>query len=200
MPQKKGHFGDARRLEDKYFQEKEQELIRKLKERAAKEAARKEMSEALQVADEGIVHALEELGYNRETLKVLHLFPLAAVAWADGSVSQKEREKILAAADARGIEPGTPARDLLEEWLENPPDEVTVSRTLKIIRDLMQFSSGTRLEAEDIMTLCEQVADASGGILGLSGRVSREERAMLRRVAEDLAAAHSKAARDLVKR
>lgn len=201
MPQKKEHFSDARRLEDKYFHKREQELIRKLKERAAKEASRKELSEALNVSDEEIVHTLEELGYNRETVKVLHLFPLVAVAWADGSVSQKEREKILAAAEAHGIGEGTAAYGKLKEWLDSRPDEITVSRTLRIIRDLMRFGSGAkhRQSAEDIMALCEQVADASGGILGMVGRVSREERAVLKQVAEELAAAHRKAAQDLLK-
>lgn len=201
MPQKKEHFADSRRLEDKYFHKKEQELIRKLKERAAKEASRRELSETLNISDEGILHALEELGYNRETMKVLHLFPLIAVAWADGSVSQKEREKILAAAAAHGIGEGTAAYGRLKEWLENRPDETTVSRTLKIIRDLMCFRPGAkpRGSAGDILALCEQVADASGGILGMVGRVSREERAVLRQVAEELAAAHRKAAQDLLK-
>lgn len=201
MPQKRDHFSDARRLEDKYFHKKEQELIRKLKERTAREASRKEMSETLDVSDEGIVSALEDLGYNRETVKVLHLFPLVAVAWADGSVSEKERERILAAAGAHGIKEGTDAYGKLKEWLENRPDEITVSRTLRIIRDLMRFGAGAkhRRSAGDILALCEQVADASGGILGMVGRVSREERAVLRQVAEEFAAAHRKAAQDLLK-
>lgn len=201
MPQKKEHFPDTRRLEDKYFHKKEQELIRKLKERAAKEASRKELSETLNISDEGILHALEELGFNRETVKVLHLFPLIAVAWADGSVSQKEREKILAAAAAHGIGKETAAYGKLQEWLENRPDEITVSRTLRIMRDLMRFNPGAkpRQSAEDILALCEQVADASGGILGMVGRVSREERAVLRQVADELAAAHRRAAQDLLK-
>ena len=53
VPQKKERFADSRRLEDKYFHKKEQELIRKLKEKAAKEASRRELSESLNISDEG---------------------------------------------------------------------------------------------------------------------------------------------------
>ena len=91
MPELEDGLSGRRHLEEKYFREKERELVEKLKQKTAREAARKALSDAVGVSDEGILQTLEEMGYDREVVVVLHLFPLVAVAWADGEISEKER-------------------------------------------------------------------------------------------------------------
>lgn len=200
MPQKKPHFTDVRHLEEKYFRKREQELIKKLKERAEKEAARKGLLEAVGVSDEGILQTLEELGYNRDTVRVFHLFPLVVVAWADGTVSEEERSKILEAARAWDITEEQPAYARLKEWLDVRPDEVTTSRALRVMRDVLQFRpvEKQRDYRKNVVGLCEQVAEASGGFLGIYGNVSREERALIKRVASELTVSHKKAAEEVL--
>jgi uncharacterized tellurite resistance protein B-like protein len=196
VPHKRPNFPDVRHVEERYFRKKEQELIKRLKEKAKKEAARKGLLEAVGVSDEGILQTLEELGYNRDTVSVLHLFPLVVVAWADGAVSENERAKILEAARAWDVTEGKPAHARLREWLDERPDEIRTSRALRVIRDLMQFRSGEKQQdyRKSVLALCEQVAEASGGILGIYGKISREERAVIKRVANELAVSHKKAA------
>src|SRR4051812_6952244 len=95
-------FDDLRRSqEEKYFLEKEQELIKKLQLTIEGKAQRKDMGESLGIANEDILQNLQDLGYTRDTIKLLHLVPLIDVAWADGSVSKKEKELILELAKAR---------------------------------------------------------------------------------------------------
>jgi tellurite resistance protein len=156
--------------------------------------------EAVGVSDEGILQTLEELGFNRDTVRVFHLFPLVVVAWADGVVSENERAKILEAARAWDITEEQPSYARLKEWLDVRPDEVTTSRALRVMRDVLQFRPVEKQQdyRKSVITLCEQVAEASGGFLGIYGKVSREERAIIKRVAGELAVRHRKAAEEVL--
>ncbi len=194
------YFSQGRQVEEKYFKEKERELIERLRQKAAKEAARRDLAEAVGVSDEAILQALEEMGYTRDAVKVLHLFPLVAVAWADGQISDQERVRILDAAQAWGVTGGSPAHQKLMEWLQARPNEVYTQRALQIIRDIMQFRTADHQQdyRDRMKELCEKVAEASGGFLGLGSRISTEERAILTRVADELAAGHKAAAEKLL--
>lgn len=196
MPGKSADFSTGRQVEESYFHRKERELIKKLKAKAAKEAARQALSEAVGVSDEGILQTLEGMGIDREVAAVLHLFPLVTVAWADGDISKEERAKIVEAARAWGVQEGTAADAKLKGWLASRPDKFTTTRAMKVICDIMQFRGAAKRSdyRADIMKLCETVAAAAGGILGLGRKVSAAERAVIKRVARDLAASHKAAA------
>lgn len=201
MPKREDNVHAGRHLEEKYFREREKELIERLKQKAAKEAARKGLSEAIGVSDEGILKTLEEMGYDRERVIVLHLFPLVAVAWADGEISKEEKAKILEAARAWGVSDGSPADQRLREWLKTRPDAVTTERALRIIRDILQFR-GAEKQADyhtNFLRLSEEVAAASGGVLGIGRKVSAAERAVIERIAKDLSDKHRAAAARILK-
>jgi tellurite resistance protein len=186
--------------EEKYFREKEKELIAKLKAKAAKESARKALSEAVGVSDEGILHTLEDMGYDREVVMVLHLVPLLAVAWADGRISDEERTKIVEAARSWGVRQGTAADRKLHHWLSARPEDVQISRALKVIRDIMQFRGAGKQASyrSSVLELAEAVADASGGLLGLGRKISAAERKVIERVARELSDNHPAAAREVL--
>jgi len=169
-------------LEDEYFHRKEKELIEKLRTRRAAEAQMKELSEATGIPNEEVLKTLQELGYTRETVALLHLVPLINVAWADGKVSGPEREMILEAANMHGVEQASPAYQQLEDWLQNRPDEAFFDQTLKVIRHLAPVDG----ESGDILNQAMQVASASGGILGFGSKISAEEQALLSRIAAAL--------------
>ena len=191
----------GRNLEEKYFREKEKELIERLKQKAAKEAARKGLSEEIGVSDEGILNTLQEMGYDREVVIVLHLFPLVAVAWADGDISPEEKAKILEAARTWGVPDGSAADRKLRGWLEARPDAVTTDRALRIIRDILQFR-GSEKQADyraNFLRLSEEVAAASGGVLGFGRKISAAERAVIERIAKELSDSHQEAAARILK-
>jgi hypothetical protein len=188
--------GRGRALEEEYFRKREQELIEKLRTRAAAEAELHRLGEQAGVADEEILQNLQGLGYTPETVMLLHLVPLVQMAWADGGVSDRERALIVEAARARGVEAGSPADRQLAEWLTSRPSEQLFERTLCAIRGLLEARPAVEREASRRELLsystATAIASASGGVLGF-GAVSAEERALLARLSSELERAHGPA-------
>lgn len=175
-------------LEEEYFRRKERELIEKLRQRTATEAEMKELSEATGIPNEEILKTLQELGYNRETVALLHFVPLLQVAWADNSVSRQEREMILEAAVLHGVEKDSAAYNQLTGWLENRPSDQFFENTLRVIGAFLENapeSAGTP-DQQGLLDKATRVAEASGGILGFGNKVSGEEQALLEKIAEAL--------------
>ncbi len=193
MPDLSAH---AKVSEEEYFRKKEKELIEKLKTKAAAEAHRKGLAEAIGLEDQQILDVLQEMGFDRSTVVLLFLFPLLQVAWSDGEVSEEERALILQAARTHGVEEGSPAFEKLSGLLRTQPASVLFDRALRVIQDLLKFqkvesrqTTGTKL-----IDACERVAAASGGFLGLGPRVSAKEKEALRRVASAIGEKHASAA------
>lgn len=181
-------FAERRRgLEEEHFRKREQELIEKLRQRAEAAARRQQMAEQTGIADEEILRDLEALGYTLETVQLLHLVPLVQMAWAEGGVSDRERALIREAARARGIADDSPAGRQLAEWLSTRPSDQFFATTLRAISAVLASQPAAEREAaqRDLLTLSTAIASASGGILGL-GKVSDEERQLLRRISEEL--------------
>ena len=109
------------------------------------------------------------------------------MAWAEGGITKPERELIVRLAKNRGIEPGSAADAQLTEWLNNRPSEDVFARATRLIRAMLDAGSEQTadLNADDLVKYCEEIASASGGILGI-GRISAEERALLTSLAADL--------------
>jgi uncharacterized tellurite resistance protein B-like protein len=66
--------------------------------------------------DEAIIDALQSLGIDRASYKVIALLPLVEMAWADGKVQEEERRLILRIASNHGRLGGEGLR-VLENWL-----------------------------------------------------------------------------------
>lgn len=185
-------LGNRRRgLEEEYFRKREQELIEKMRQRAAADAARRKMGEQAGVADEEILQDLQALGYTADTVMLLHLVPLVQMAWAEGSVSDRERQLIIEAARARGIEAGSPADRQLAEWLAQRPSEELFDKTLRAVGAILESRSPEERAAgqRDLVSFCTAIASASGGILGF-GAVTDEEKKLLARITQELERAH----------
>jgi tellurite resistance protein len=187
VPERDAFADRGRGLEEEYFRKREQELVDKLRRRQAAEATRQQLSEQAGVADAEILQDLQELGYTPETVSLLYLVPLVEVAWAEGGVSDRERELIVEAARARGIEAGTPADALLTEWLTTQPSEQVFERNLRVIRAILAARPEAEREASrsDLLSTATAIAEASGGVLGFRA-ISPEERALLARISQEL--------------
>jgi hypothetical protein len=192
----KDAFDDLRRSqEEKYFHEKEQELIKKLRLTTEGKAQRQDMGESLGIANEAILQNLQDLGYNRDTIKLLHLVPLLYVAWADGEVSKKEKDLILELAQTRNITSESEAYRQLNEWLNERPSEVFMEETLRLLNAILGAlpEADQQSNKNDLLSYCTRVAQASGGLLGF-GKMSEEERARIATITAELANNHSDAA------
>jgi hypothetical protein len=181
----------GRSLEEEYFRKKEKELIDKMRQHAEGEAERRRLGEQAGVADEGILQDLQALGYTAETVTLLHVVPLVQMAWAEGNVSDRERDLIVEAARARGVEPGSAADRQLASWLTRRPSEDFFEKTLRTIGAILQAQPPeTRAASEkDLLSYCTAIAAASGGIMGFR-TVSDEERQILERISREFEKAH----------
>jgi len=177
----------GRSLEEEYFHRKEREVIDKMRVRAAGEEQRRRLGENAGVADEEVLNDLQDLGYTPETVSLLHLVPLIQTAWAEGGVSEKERNLIVKAARSRGIDEGTPCDQQLNMWLSKRPSDEMFEKTLRAIRTILQAQPAPAREAseKDLLSLATAIASASGGIVGFRA-VSEEERQILTHISDEL--------------
>ena len=181
-------FADrGRSLEEEYFHRKEREVIDKMRVRAAAEEQRRRLGEKAGVADEELLNDLQQLGYTPETVMMLYLVPVIQTAWAEGGVSQKERELIVKAARSRGITEGTPCDQQLNMWLATRPSDEMFEKSLRAIRTILQAQPESAREAseKDLLSLATAIASASGGIVGFRA-VSAEEQQILKHINDEL--------------
>jgi hypothetical protein len=181
-------FADrGRALEEEYFRKKDRELVEKMQQAASEEAARQAMGQQTGLSDPALLQELQSLGFTPDTVRLLPLVPVVQVAWAEGNVTAAERSHLVDLARARGIAEGTPADRQLAEWLRVRPDDDVFTRATRLIRALLDAPADQSLAvtADDLVSYCEKIAAASGGILGI-GRVSGEERAMIQAIAAAL--------------
>lgn len=177
----------GRALEDEYFRRKDRELIEKIRQKTAAEDAERALGASTGVSDPEVLRELQALGFTPDTVALLPLVPVLQIAWAEGGVTPVERHLLEKFANARGVAPGSPADAQLMDWLANKPSDDVFRGAARLTRALLASGSDVLadLSVDSLVEQCEQVASASGGILGL-GRISDEERVLLASIAADL--------------
>ncbi len=166
----------------------QQELSEQIRRRQILEAEREELGEVMGVADEEILATLQELGYTRETVRLLYLVPLLQAAWASGSVTARERELVLEAAASCSVTTGSRTHQQLTAWLNEAPEQEFFAQTLRVIRDITALLPSEKRAAgrQSLIALCTNVATASGGILGFGNKISEGEQQALNQIVEEL--------------
>ncbi len=166
--------------EDTYFKQQELELREKMRRRMAKAAGE---LQGRGPSESEISQRIHALGFSGENAKVFDILPLVHVAWADGSVSRKERASILALLERRGIIQGSEPFRVIESLLEERPSKEFLSESLALLKEVTQAKAGA-----DIVDWCVDVARASGGVLGLGlgNKVAAEERELIEQIARTL--------------
>ena len=178
---------DARSREDEYFWKKDQELLEKIRRTAAAEQAKRDMGATAGLNDPEMIQELQTLGFTTDTVVLLPFIPLVQIAWAEGGVSDAERQLIVKLARSRGIVEGSAADHQLSTWLASRPDAQVFTQATRLIRAMLASPAPTGLTAEDLVTYCESIAAASGGVFGMK-RISAEERAVISKIASELKA------------
>ena len=183
--------------EEKYFQQREmerREQLRREKELAAlQQEERQNIASNLNTSDEIAAEALA-LGFDAETARVLPLMPLIQVAWADGSVSGAEERSVTELAESRGIEEGSAAHQFLKRLLLERPSDLFFERVNRVLMHMVAADPDSWVK-KSIPELCREVAEASGGFLGVFGsKISEEEQTLIDDLASqfDVSAASGK--------
>lgn len=132
-----------------------------------------------------VLEKLDALGISADVLTALSLFPLVSIAWADDHVDPKERIVVLEAAVDAGVTPGDLSHDLLANWLAERPDPRLLEVWKHYVGAVAESlgDEWTRRLEHQILSLCQRVAEATGGFLALD-KISSAEYAVLRDLRE----------------
>jgi hypothetical protein len=187
MVENEGVSGEARAREDEYFRRRDRELIEKMRAAAAADEAREALGARSGLQDPALLQEFEALGFTPDTVSLLPLVPIVQVAWAEGHVTDAERELIVQLARQRGIDPGSPADTQLSAWLATQPSEDVFARATRLIRAVLDSpaSGGAAFTADDLLRQCEEIAAASGGVMGFR-KISAQERTLLQQIEKQL--------------
>jgi hypothetical protein len=167
-------------LEEEFFAKKNARLLEQLRKKTEHEEQREALRKVVAIQDDAFLDRLITMGIVPERAMVLRLIPLIFVAWADGSVDEREREAIIEAATKQGLAAEAIARELLGDWLERKPDDRLLETWKQYIRTIWgRFSDDERVQMRtNLIAATRQVAEAAGGFLGIAS-ISAAEQAML---------------------
>jgi hypothetical protein len=172
--------------EEKYIKQSESDQIARIRRQRQLEALRQEerdgIAKVLHSSDD-VADAALELGFDRETARILHLVPVIQVAWADDTIQPDEREKVLTLARDRGISETSPAYEFLELLLDKKPSELFFERTNQVIAHLLERDA-SGLETADLLEQARDVAQAAGGFFGFGDKISDEEKELIEELTE----------------
>ena len=170
----------GRALEEAFFAHHERKLLETARAAAQEHATREALAAASGIHDPAVLDTIADLGISVETVAALGLVPLVEVAWADRTIHDEEHAAVLKAAEESGIEPGSPARALLDEWLESRPPATLLAAWKDYVESLdAALDPGERETLRDeLMERARHVAEAAGGFLGVK-KISAAEKAML---------------------
>lgn len=170
-----------RALEEAFFKDLDGELLKRLQERKYLEAQTEALSAVTGIKHLKVLDQLLKLDLCSETVIALYLVPLIEVAWADSKIQDDERAAILKAAESRGITHESPGYGLLESWLSHPLDAdllETWKAMIAALRDEMDAEALAEMKRE-VIEQARAVANAAGGFLGWTNKISSAEQAML---------------------
>ena len=173
--------------EDEYFRQRDKELVEQARLRAERTAACQRLARATGLDDEDVLLEMHVMGYTVESLPLLQILPLVEVAWADGLMSDAERQTVISAARARNVKPGSAADRQMAPWLENPPSSVLCEATRFLLRAVLQKRAPhvRTTIVRELLLGCRDVAAASGGLLGFHS-VSDTEQRVIDRIRHEL--------------
>ena len=187
MTQSEGLFEEKRKsLEEEFLHRESQRQLENLRQVRIMEQSREELSQASGIQNEVILDRLLELGITAQTVAALAVVPLVEVVWADGHLDEKEKQAFLQAAGQFGLSAGSVNYDLLESWLSKRPDRRLRQSWREYIQGLCEELKPEEREAlkSDLLRRARDMAEASGGILGLGSKISKAEMDTLEELAD----------------
>jgi hypothetical protein len=172
---------NRRTLENAFFLKEDAKIIARLKELRKLQETKEALAKVTGIQNEAVLQKLVDLDIRPETAVSLSLVPLVEVAWADGRISEKEKQAVLTATAKLGWAKGSTDYELLDRWLTHKPDPNLLEAWTHYVQDLcsrINEQKRNNLKAF-LIDHARQVAQASGGILGLGDKISKAEDAVL---------------------
>lgn len=169
-------------LEDAFFAQQNDALLRKLREADAAKQTKAALSAVSGVTDDAVLEKLAALNIGSDTLAALALVPLMAVAWADGSIEDNERRAAFSRAAEAGLARQDVSHQLFERWLAEPPPAALLAAWKAYIGAFSATLSPEDRAAfkMEILDRARAVAEAAGGFLGIGRKISASEQRVLK--------------------
>jgi hypothetical protein len=164
----------------------DQKLLAEMRANLERTPQREALAAVSNIKSDEVLDKLLDLGINAETYAAITYVPLAAVAWADGTIEDSERRAVLDAALQHGVKAHGMGYMLLEKWLEHPPGPQLMQVWKSYIHELRKSVDPSWMDSlkTEIMQLASGVAEAAGGILGLIQKTSPSEKRKLAELAK----------------
>lgn len=191
--------------EEKYVRQEEARKLTELRGQIIADDATmarwKTLAESVGGEDLGVGRRLEELGFDAETARVLFFMPLVELAWSDGKIGYEESYKLVDELRKRGIRATSSAYEFLNRVTLSRPSVQFFDGCNELLRVLLANLPAEQRDAQvaDLTGLMSLVAHASRGFFGFGSEVSKEERAAVANIVEELGLQHSSKAAELLR-
>jgi hypothetical protein len=172
-------------LEDTFFYEQDRRIIEQRAKLQQMKLTRASLSKVSGIHDEALLDRLIDLEIRPETLATLIGIPLIEVAWADGQMDPKEREKLFEYAEKAGVRQKGLDSKVMSAWLKKKPDPALLKAWTQYVHTLCKELGAHERKAfkDEVLADARTIAAAAGGVLGL-GRISAAEKATLKKLEE----------------
>lgn len=173
----------GRSVEDMFFFQKDQRLMEAREALRRLQETKENLAKVSGIRNDEVLDKLIALQIRPETLATLFAVPLIEVAWADGDMDEKERNKLFLFAEKAGLRKKSIDPTVMATWLKKRPDPALMDAWVQYIQALCQQLSGDERQAlkSEVLTDACAVAQAAGGILGF-GKQSTVEHTVLNRI------------------
>lgn len=174
----------GQQLEDAFFLKEDMKLIEQLREMKEMEESMEALAQASGITDDAILQKLVELNIHAEVVSAMTAVPLVMVAWADGKLDDNEKKAVLHGAHEAGISEECPSYKILGRWLTHQPGDELLDAWIgftRTVSEALDDDARQSLKA-DLLQRARNVAEASGGFLGLTSAISDAEKDVLARL------------------
>lgn len=176
---------NSKKLDDLFFIKEDQKLMEHLKTMKKLKETADALAQVSGIKNRQILEKLVKLNVRPETLASLSLIPLVEVAWADGSVDEKEKIAVLSAAEKMGFAKNSSDYEILSQWMNHRPSKELLDAWIDYMKGLCAELSKEEIGSlrNELMSNTRMIASASGGVMGI-GSISKTENKILK-VLED---------------
>lgn len=169
-----------RALEDDFFRQVDLKLSEELRKNTVRAGKRERLSKLMSIHDEATLDELIDHGISEETVAAILLAPLVFVAWADGRVTDAERQTVIEIVSEYAQKDPAALVGVIEQWLDDRPSEELWDAWKSYIEALRERSSGTAMAmlSEKLLEHASRVAEASTSFLSFNRIAAEKQQAL----------------------
>ncbi|XZE21016.1 hypothetical protein SH449x_000909 [Pirellulaceae bacterium SH449] len=174
-------------LAEAFFFRMDQELIDLLGKKLNREESIQAIQELTGIVHREVIESLVDAGWDSSAAAAFIWAPIVFVAWADGHADEAEKKAIIELLEKKGF-PTESAKLLMDHpWFQTPPSDHLWNLWKEFATNFLnQMKPADRQTlVRELIELCQTVAQASGGFMGL-GSVSQSESAAIAKVEHHL--------------